>query len=162
VGGLGLGFTAEHLLKMGATQLDVVELAKPLIDWAGQGITDTLARVAADPRVSLRHGDVAAILCDQPMIPGLFGPWDGVCIDIDNGPDFLIHEGNAGLYTSSGIRTALEHVKPGGRLAIWSQGPSKEFWYDLTSIDPHATERLVAIERGNRRMDYAIYTVHRV
>ncbi|MDR0284307.1 MAG: hypothetical protein LBI33_05370 [Propionibacteriaceae bacterium] len=161
VGGLGLGFTADHLLTIGATHLDIVELSGPLIEWAQDGLTPTLARLAADPRVTIRHGDVATLLAGQPTLPGLFGPWDSICIDIDNGPDFLIHEDNARLYTPEGIRAAIGHLHPGGKMAIWSQGPSKEFWYDLTSIDPHATERLVIVERANRRMDYAIYTVHR-
>ena len=161
VGGLGLGFTTEHLLEMGATHIDVVELSKPLIEWAFEGLTPTLKKVALDPRVNIRCGDVATLLTGQPTIPGLFGPWDGICIDIDNGPDFLIHEDNARLYTPDGIRAAVAHLNPGGKMAIWSQGPSKEFWFDLTSIDENATERLVMIERGNRRMDYAIYTVHR-
>lgn len=160
VGGLGLGFTAEHLLDMGATQIDIIELSSALIEWAQAGLTPTLAKVASDPRVHLRTGDIATLLSGQPTIPGLFGPWDGICLDIDNGPEFLIHEDNARLYTPEGIRSALAHVNPGGKVAIWSQGPSKEFWFDLTSIDEHATERLVMVERGNRRMDYAIYTVH--
>jgi len=161
VGGLGLGFTAEHLLTMGATQIDIVELSGPLIEWARQGLTDTLARVAEDPRVRIRRGDVATLLCGQPTIPGLFGPWDGICLDIDNGPDFLIHEENARLYAPAGIRAALGHLNPGGKMAIWSQGVSKEFWFDLASIDEYATERIIEIDRINRRMDYAIYTVHR-
>jgi spermidine synthase len=160
VGGLGLGFTAAHLLDMGAAQLDIVELSTPLIDWAHQGLTETLGRLAHDPRVRLHGGDVATLLTGQPTIPGLFGPWDGICLDIDNGPDFLIHEDNARLYSVAGVRTALGHLKPGGTMAIWSQGPSKDFWFDLTSIDQDATERLVEVERANRKMDYAIYTVH--
>ena len=160
VGGLGLGITADHLLTMGATQLDIVELSAPLLEWAHQSLTPALARVASDPRVTLRHGDVATLLCGQPTIPGLFGPWDGICLDIDNGSDFLTHDDNSRLYTRDGIRTALAHLNPGGKLSIWSQVPSKQFWFDLTSIDPHATERLVALDRGNRKIDYAIYTVH--
>jgi len=160
VAGLGLGFTAAHLLTMGATSIDIVELSGPLIEWAREGLTPTLARVVSDPRVRIRHGDAASLLCDQPTIPGLFGPWDGISLDIDNGPEFLIHEGNARLYTPEGIRRALEHLNPGGKMAIWSQSPSKEFWFDLTSIDPTATERLIDVYRGNRKMDYAIYTVH--
>jgi len=160
VAGLGLGLTANHLLTMGVTQMDIVELSGPLIEWARQGLTPILAQVSSDPRVRIRHGDAAALLCDQPTIPGLFGPWDGICLDIDNGPEFLIHEDNARLYTPHGIQQALAHLNPGGKLAIWSQGPSKEFWFDLTSIDPTATERLVQIHRANRKTDYAIYTVH--
>ncbi|MCL2735066.1 MAG: hypothetical protein FWD75_00350 [Propionibacteriaceae bacterium] len=160
VGGLGLGMTAAHLLDMGATKLDIVELSGSLIDWANQEMTPTLARVAADPRVTLHRGDVVALLCGQPAIPGLFGPWDGICLDIDNGPEFLIHEENAQLYTTDGIRTALDHLTPGGTMAIWAQGPAKEFWYDLTSIDKNATEHLIEIVRANRKMDNAVYTVH--
>ncbi|MDR2974949.1 MAG: hypothetical protein LBV00_09635 [Propionibacteriaceae bacterium] len=159
VGGLGLGFTAVRLLELGATRLDIVELSAPLISWARQGLTPSLARIASDPRVTIRHGDVAALLCDQPTLPGLFGPWDNICLDIDNGPSFLIHENNAKLYTTEGISAALDHLNPSGRMAIWSQAPSKEFWFDLLSLDKTATERLVAVELGNRKMDYAIYTV---
>jgi spermidine synthase len=161
VGGLGLGFTCEYLLDQGATQIDVVELSSALIGWAREGLTDTLAKVASDPRVRLHHGDVGELLTGQPTIPGLFGPWDGICLDIDNGPEFLIHEHNARLYTSQGIRSCLGHIKPGGKLAIWSQGPSKEFWFDLTSIDEDATERLIMVDRANRRSDYAIYTINK-
>jgi hypothetical protein len=44
-------------------------------------------------------------------------------------------------------------------LAIWSESPSKELWYDLLKLDGSATERLVPLKRGNRELDYAIYLV---
>jgi len=159
--GLGLGFTAERLLELGAVELDIVELSRPLIEWADQALTPTLGRVASDPRVSIHHGNVADLLCGQPTIPGLFGPWDGICLDVDNGPDFLIHENNSCLYTTSGVRSIMDHLRPGGKLAIWCQGPSKEFWFDLLSIDGQATEQLVSLDVPNRRTDYAIYTLRR-
>ncbi|MDR0416408.1 MAG: hypothetical protein LBH76_03665 [Propionibacteriaceae bacterium] len=162
VGGLGLGFTAAALLDRGAAHLDVVELSQSLIDWARAGLAEPLASLARDSRVALHHGDVAAFLLDQPALPGLFGPWDAICLDIDNGHDFLIHEANAPLYTVDGIRRALGHLNSGGKLALWSQGPSKNFWFDLVSLDPGATERLVPVDRHNRRIDYAIYTLSRL
>jgi len=161
LGGLGLGVTAERLLAMGATQIDIVELSGPLIQWAQKGLTATLRRVASDPDVRIRRGDIGDLLSGQPSIPGLFGPWDGICLDVDNGPDFLIHGHNAKLYTTEGIRAIMEHLNPGGKLAIWAAGPSKELWFDLTTIDKFATERLVGVDHYNRRMDYAIYTVHK-
>ena len=161
LGGLGLGITAQRLLSLGATQIDIVELSGPLIQWAQGKLTRTLGQLASHPDVKIRCGDIADLLGGQPAIPGLFGPWDGICLDVDNGPDFLIHEYNAKLYTTHGIRSMLEHLTPGGKLAIWSQGPSKEFWFDLASIDKNATELLVGVEHSNRRMDYAIYTIHR-
>jgi spermidine synthase len=162
VGGLGLGFTARRLLDHGATHLDIVEISQALIDWARSGLIEPAAGVAADPRVTLHRGDVADLLRHQPTLPGLFGPWDAICLDIDNGPDFLIHPGNHRLYSRDGMAMALSHLPPGGRLALWSQGPSKDFWFDLVSLDPGATERLVAVDRGNRRIDYAIYTLTRL
>lgn len=161
LGGLGLGVTASRLLSNGADQIDIVELSNSLVEWAKSGLTSTLGHVASHPDVTIRCGDIADLLGGQPTIPGLFGPWDGICLDVDNGPDFLIHEYNAKLYTISGIRSMLEHLNPGGKLAIWSHAPSKEFWFDLTSIDKSATELLVGVKHSNRRMDYAIYTIHR-
>ena len=95
----------------------------------------------------------------QAALPGLFGPWDAICLDVDNGPDFLIHAKNARVYAPETLRSALDHLLPGGRLAIWSESPSKELWYDLLKLDGSATERLVPLKRGNRELDYAIYLV---
>jgi spermidine synthase len=162
VGGLGLGFTAAALLARGATHLDIVELSRSLIDWAHAGLAEPLATLSRDERVTLHQGDVAELLNQQPTLPGLFGPWAAICLDIDNGPDFLIHDHNARLYTVSGLRSTLSHLVPGGKLALWSQGPSKELWFDLVSLDPGATERLVPVDRQNRRIDYAIYTLSRI
>ena len=162
VGGLGLGFTAERLLEIGASHLDVVEISQTLIDWARAGLVQPAGRLATNDKVALHHGDVAQLLCHQPALPGLFGPWDAICLDIDNGPDFLIHPSNAHLYSRDGIRSALGHLTPGGRLSLWSQGPSKDFWFDLLTLDPNATEELIAVDRDNRRIDYAIYTLRRV
>ena len=57
VGGLGLGFTTARLLHNGAAEVDVVERAGPLLEWARAGVTEQLGRVAADPRVRLHHAD---------------------------------------------------------------------------------------------------------
>lgn len=159
VGGLGLGYTALALLEMGATRVDVVELSGALISWAKEGLTGPLAQLAADPRVELHHGDIADVLHAQASLPGLFGPWNAICLDVDNGPDFLIHAKNARVYEPETLAAALNHLLPGGRLAIWSESPSKELWYDLLTLDDSATERLVPLKRGNRELDYAIYLV---
>jgi hypothetical protein len=63
------------------------------------------------------------------------------------------------VYDPATLAAALDHLVPGGRLAIWSEGSSKELWYDLLKLDGSATERLVPLKRGNREMDYAIYLV---
>lgn len=161
VGGLGLGFTTARLLERGAEHVDVVELSSALVSWAEAGLTPMLAALAADPRVSLIHGDVADLFGAQESLPGVFGPWDAIALDVDNGPDFLIHQANEWVYSTAALTRAVQHLTPGGRLAIWSQGPSKQLWFDLLAIDPGATERLIPVVRGDRRIDYAIYAIRR-
>ncbi len=159
VGGLGLGYTTWRLLETGASHIDVVEISGALIRWAKEGRTELLAQITSDPRVSLHHGDIADVLGSPEPLPGVFGPWDAICLDVDNGPDFLVHAHNAQLYEPRMLSSAMNHLVPGGKLAIWSQGVSKQLWYDMTCLDGRATERIVPLTRGNRELDYAIYTV---
>jgi hypothetical protein len=57
------------------------------------------------------------------------------------------------------LAASLNHLLPGGHLAIWSEGPSNQLWYDLLRLDGDATERLIPLKRGGRDLDYAIYLV---
>ena len=168
VGGLGLGWTVAAVLDEAdrggqAVVVDVVELEPALVAWAEEGRTDTLARAAADPRVRLHVGDVADVLAGRaPGGDGApAGPWDAVLLDVDNGPDFLIHDGNAALYAEPGLRDAYARLAPGGVLAIWCQGPSPALLAALRSVDPSATEILHDVTREGRSFTYAVVTVRR-
>jgi spermidine synthase len=157
VGGLGLGYTAAELLDGDVAVLDVVELEDCLVRWAGQGLTPTLDRVARDPRVRLWTADVAAVLdgrTDQPA-----GPWDAVLLDVDNGPDFLIHDANAALYAEPALRTAYAGLAPGGVLALWSQGRSPALLAALTDLGGAVAEHAFAVRREGRDLEYVVYTV---
>ena len=137
VGGLGLGYTVSEILAVADSvgvemEIDVVEIEECLIDWARAGVTTTLAAAAADPRVCLHAADIRSILTGLPgggsrsgeaeLSTGPFGPWDGIVLDVDNGPDFLIHGTNRALYTESGLQAAYKQLTVGGILAIWCQG----------------------------------------
>lgn len=152
VGGLGLGFTAARLLDNGVRHLDVVELAQPLIEWALEGVTDQLERVAHDPRVQLHHGDVAEWL---PRRPDAF---DAILLDVDNGPGFLIHDHNARVYAADWVRAAVDRLNPGGVLVIWSEGLAPELGVTLAGLGP-LTETVIGVEREGRRFDYVLYSV---
>lgn len=150
VGGLGLGYTAARLLDNGARQVHVVELAGPLIDWAVQGITDQLGRVAHDPRIHLHHGDIAE------WLPRRDETFDAILLDIDNGPGFLIHDQNARVYAADWLRTASERLTPGGVLAIWSEDAAPELARTLAGLGD-LTETTIAVEREGRSFGYALY-----
>ncbi|GAA3577173.1 hypothetical protein GCM10022197_38010 [Microlunatus spumicola] len=164
VGGLGLGHTAAAVLdeadRRGAdVRVDVVELEEALVGWAREGRTETLARVAADPRVRLHVGDVATVLLGSDGGPA--GPWDAILLDVDNGPDFLVHAGNDVLYTEPTLRAAYGRLAPAGVLAIWCQAPSPPLLAALGRLDPSAEEVRLTVDREGRRFTYAIETVRR-
>jgi spermidine synthase len=152
VGGLGLGWTAATVLadpRVGA--VDVAELQPALVGWATDGLLPGLPELPAG-RLRLLVGDVADTLAASP------GRWDAVLLDVDNGPAFLVHQANAGLYGAAGLATALAALRPGGVLAVWSSDPAPELAVRLAAL-PGSTdvEHLVLpVERDGRRFDYAI------
>ncbi len=155
VGGLGLGWTAAAVLRApGVAEVVVVELEDALIGWAAEGLLPGLASIA-DPRLDLVAGDVAAAFTPDR--------YDVVLLDVDNGPSFLVHGSNAGLYTRTGLAAALGALRPGGVLAIWSAAPSSELLGRLAEL-PAAmdTEQLVmAVDRDDRVFEYAVLITRR-
>jgi spermidine synthase len=128
-----------------------------LIAWADQGLTAILAAVWSDPRVRLHAADVRRVLAG--LSDELAGPWDAIVLDVDNGPDFLIHEGNRVLYAEAGLRAAYSRLTPAGTLAIWCQSAAPDLRAILERIAPSAREHIVEVTRGERSFQYAIYTV---
>jgi spermidine synthase len=159
VGGLGLGYTAAAILHGDVAELVVVEIEDCLVEWARRGLTPTLAAVVADARVRLQVGDVRSVLLGAQDGPA--APWNAIVLDVDNGPDFLIHQGNEALYSESTLRSAYAVLVPGGVLAIWCQGPAPELWTRLGRLGSQPREHRYEVARGNRRFGYVIYTVAR-
>ena len=157
VGGLGLGWTAATVLtEPRVAAVEVAELQPALVAWAGDGLLPGLPLVPAQ-RLTLAVADVADVLAGSPAT------WDAVLLDVDNGPAFLVHQTNAGLYSGTGLATALEAVRPGGVLAIWSSDPAPELAARLTAL-PGATDvehLLLPVERDGRRFDYAVVVARR-
>lgn len=164
VGGLGLGFTATRVLeRCPGARVDVVDLSAALIDWARAGLTATLDAVARHPRSALVAADIADVLRGRV----LQGPWDAVLLDVDNGPDFLIHDHNAALYGDDLLADAVARVAPGGVLGIWSERESALLAARLDQLAdgmPGAVAGvvIVPVHRDGRRIDYAIHTLRRM
>jgi spermidine synthase len=160
VGGLGLGYTVSAISAQEIDEIDVVEIEQCLIDWAHQGVTSRLAAVASDPRIRLHAGDVRLVL--QGRCEALVGPWDAIVLDVDNGPDFLIHGQNRALYTGEVLRAAYARLTAGGTLAIWCQSAAPLLRAVLGHITPSTREHAIEVSRGQRRFRYVIYTVSRL
>lgn len=123
IGGYGMGFTLRAALAaLGPkAELVVAELVPEIIAWARGPMAELAAGCLDDPRVRLLMGDVGI------TIDGARNEYDAILLDVDNGPDGIVREGNDGLYTASGLRAARTALRPGGVLAVWSAGPDPAF-----------------------------------
>jgi spermidine synthase len=116
LGGYGMGFTLRAAIANTGpkAELIVCELVPEIIEWARGPMADLAAGCLEDPRVRLMMGDVAF------SIDGARSEYDAILLDVDNGPDGLVRPDNNGLYGKSGLRAAMNALKPGGIVAYWS------------------------------------------
>ena len=123
IGGLGFGFTLKAALRILPAEARVVvaELVRAVIEWNEDAAHDLARAALRDPRVELRHADVAHVLRDET------GGYDAIMLDVDNGPDPMTTSGNGALYGEPGIRETIAALRPGGRLVYWSAQDDRTF-----------------------------------
>lgn len=123
IGGLGMGFTLRAALTAFPrdARLTVAELVPEVVDWARGPMAALTGDCLDDPRVEIAIGDVAALFEARPA------RWDAILLDVDNGPEGLTRRANDRLYDHMGLASARAALKPGGVLAVWSQGPDRSF-----------------------------------
>ncbi|WP_031505939.1 spermidine synthase [Streptomyces megasporus] len=123
IGGLGVGFSlAEAVDEPRWGRITVVEREEAVIDWHRDGpLAAVSAGASADPRVEILHADLAAHLAADDE------PYDALCLDVDNGPDWTVTEDNDSLYSPAGLAACARRLTPGGVLAVWSAQPSPAF-----------------------------------
>ncbi len=123
VGGLGLGYTANEALRSKRVQrVEVIELLPEVVGFLQQGLVPLSPTLLADPRFSVREGNVYAMLGEPPG-----ERWDLVLIDVDHSPEEHLGPANQSFYTASGLARAKQHLAPGGILAVWSYSESSPF-----------------------------------
>jgi spermidine synthase len=123
VGGLGLGYTASQALQSKRVQrVEVVELLPEVVGFLRAGLVPLSPELLADPRFSVREGDVYATLRAPAR-----ERWDLVLIDVDHSPEEHLGTANQSFYTQSGLARAKLHLAPGGILAVWSYSESSPF-----------------------------------
>jgi spermidine synthase len=123
IGGLGVGFSLAHAAAdphWGA--ITVVEREPAIVDWHRAGPLATISEQAvADPRTEIVEADLITHIRETSAT------YDALCLDIDNGPDWTVTEGNDDLYSPAGLTSCARVLKPGGVLAVWSAQPSPNF-----------------------------------
>ncbi len=119
VGGLGLGYTARELLAHDDVQRVVVaELHGEIVEWMREGEIPGRDLID-DPRLEIVVGDVQDVV--RAQLPHSL---DAIVLDVDNGPDFLVHDENAAVYRDDFVRECADRLRPDGCLSIWSMADS--------------------------------------
>jgi spermidine synthase len=123
IGGYGMGFTLRAALKCldARARVTVAELVPEIIKWARGPMASLAAGCLDDPRVVVREQDVAMVIAEG------IGMYDAILLDVDNGPDGLVRQGNDGIYAPSGLASAQAALRQDGILAIWSAAPDPVF-----------------------------------
>ncbi|MFI6942328.1 spermidine synthase [Streptomyces sp. NPDC050418] len=147
IGGLGVGFSLAHAAadpRWG--RIDVVEREEAIIEWhengplreiSGEALRDDRTRIVQADLVSYVHSGTHSVIrgATHSGTPAAAPSgtsaanerYDALCLDIDNGPDWTVTEGNLSLYSPQGLAACREMLNSGGVLAIWSAQPSAVF-----------------------------------
>lgn len=130
VGGLGMGFTLRAALEQLPSSAEVVlaETSSALVRWNRTVLAHLAGHPLEDPRVCLKLGDVAERIADADA------HYDVILLDVDNGPDALVHSTNDRLYGAEGSRAALRALRPGGVLAVWARWPDEGYVQQLQEV----------------------------
>jgi len=144
IGGLGLGFTlASALRHLGpGAKVVVAELLPAVIEWNRGVLADVAGRPLKDKRSSVREGDVGEIIRSAP------DAFDAILLDVDNGPDGLLREGNYGLYTEAGLAAVFRALRSKGIFGVWSVGPCRAFTRRLRHTGFTVEEMRVRVRDG--------------
>ncbi len=157
VGGLGLGFTTAALLADPRVEhVDVVEIEPLLVGWLRDGVVPGVDTVLADPRVRVVVADLGAVLArTEPAA------YDGILLDVDNGPDFLTRAANAALYAAPALRSAGRALDEAGVVAVWSAGPSEALAATMRSSVGPVADVVRHVRREGREIEYHLYVAGR-
>jgi len=144
VGGLGLGFTVRELLAGDVTRVLVAELHPEVV---------AAVELPADSRLEVVIGDVRDVVKTQPR-----ASLDAIVLDVDNGPDFLVHDHNAALYEDDFIATCAARLRTTGRLTIWSMADSPAVRDSLARRFGHVQVTEVPVVLQGRQEPYWLLT----
>jgi spermidine synthase len=122
IGGLGVGFSLdEALANPEVRDVVVVEVEPTVVGWHRRYFRGINRFGLDDHRVRLVVGDAFEYVRRSGE------RFDAICIDVDNGPEWLVSPENARIYADAGLRELASHLAPEGRLAVWSASENEGF-----------------------------------
>jgi spermidine synthase len=152
VGGLGLGFTLHEVLADARVEsCTAVEIEQAVVDWMRDGTIAHGPKFLADQRVNVVVADVAVALAEAAE-----AAYDLVLLDVDNGPDYLVHDANEALYQRPFLEAARHAT--GQVLAIWSAAEAPQLHAAMSAAFGHATATPYDVRLGDRDEQYWLYS----
>ena len=155
IGGLGMGFTlraALDILPKNAA-VTVCEFVPEIVQWNRCRIGHLTNYPLNDPRVKIVVGDVMQTLIYSRS------QFDMILMDTDNGPDFLVREGNDAIYAQGGLSVAKEALKRGGAISFWSATASDTFERLLDAMQLEWERHDVCLVSGRADAFHYIYFI---
>lgn len=154
VGGLGLGLTLNQALRdVRVDKVVVAEIEEAIVRWNRVYLSRFNDHALSDRRVTVYTGDVMEVIKRRKR------KFDAVLLDVDNGPSFLVLEGNDRLYNRSGLKAIRRTLKHGGVLGLWSHRPERRLHRLLEEIFDSADVTLIEDDHHDRDLPpIAIYT----
>lgn len=144
IGGLGVGFSlAAALAHPRVDEVHVVEREPAVLRWNRGPLASANSNALLDPRVQAHEADVVDWLADAPG-----RSLDAICLDVDNGPEWLVTPGNTRLYARDGLRTAARVLSPDGILTIWSAAPAPALLARMNEYFAEVTVTEASAARG--------------
>jgi spermidine synthase len=158
IAGLGLGFTLRAVLENPRVeQVTVVELEPALVDWLRTDVVPGGSALLADPRVTVLVDDIAgAVTGPAGAIEGADG-YDVVLLDVDNGPDHMVHDTNALLYDRPFLRRCAGLLADDGVLVFWSMSHSPALLDALGAVFGRSWAQPCPVRLGERAETYWLH-----
>lgn len=156
VGGLGVGFSAREALDdPRVVRVRVVELEPAVLRWHHGPLADVAGNLPHEPRCELVCADVMEHLT---AAAGAGETFDAVCMDVDNGPDWTVTEGNDRLYQPRGLELVRRVLAPDGVASWWCAAPAPGFAASLRSRFGEVAAVEVPVARGEPDVIYTART----
>ncbi|WP_144932599.1 spermine/spermidine synthase [Paenibacillus sp. 32O-W] len=143
IGGLGVGFSlAEALRDDRVERATVVEIEEAVLAWNRSYLMEFNHNALYDPRAEAIHADLIEWLASCGRL------FDVICLDIDNGPDWMVYEENGALYNNSGLALLGSRLNPGGVATFWSASSAPDFEARLKEFFPSVQRMTVDQQKG--------------
>ena len=115
-------------------RITVVEIEEKIIEWNRTHLSAYSGNALDNPKVKVVNADFIEWMKNSRE------KFDVICMDIDNGPDWVVMDDNNKLYSDAGIRNILKILNKSGVVSFWSAAKSDTFeqalrkWFYSVSV----------------------------